>query len=380
MTLNTDLNTITEWIVLIPDVKGSLETRVRVRETHIEEMDQHVKSGFFQMGGGTLAGNAVDGSAIIARAKSEGEILAVLKTDVYARSGVWDLDKIRFIPFKCVYRRLALDVNAFGDGSVLGCDFSGTVVDTHPSVTKLKNGDNIAGFVWGGEIKGLGAYSAYTIADERLSFKIPSNISPAQASSVPLAANTAWLALFSEDCLDFKPEVSVEKRPLLIWGGNSTVGFFAVQLAKLYNIEVATTCSSRNFDKMRGAGANYVFDYNDEDVILKLRSALPNVQHAFDTIGNETSSATIAKAMASTGAFPTEHTYRGKAHWPVKMGDHNLSAEFHSAMEMWLHDGSIQPALIRSMGELSSSTIEETMNLNREGLISGEKLVFKGFP
>ncbi|KAM0540069.1 hypothetical protein ACHAO7_011560 [Fusarium culmorum] len=89
---------------------------------------------------------------------------------------------------------------------------------------------------------------------------------------------------------------------------------------------------------MRGAGANYVFDYNDEDVILKLRSALPNVQHAFDTIGNETSSATIAKAMASTGA------------------------------------------LIRSMGELSSSTIEETMNLNREGLISGEKLVFKGFP
>ncbi|KAM0368669.1 hypothetical protein ACHAPY_011300 [Fusarium culmorum] len=115
MTLNTDLNTITEWIVLIPDVKGSLETRVRVRETHIEEMDQHVKSGFFQMGGGTLAGNAVDGSAIIARAKSEGEILAVLKTDVYARSGVWDLDKIRFIPFKCVYRRELIDRNVMGN-------------------------------------------------------------------------------------------------------------------------------------------------------------------------------------------------------------------------------------------------------------------------
>ncbi|GKU21300.1 hypothetical protein FLAG1_08798 [Fusarium langsethiae] len=74
MKSNTDSNTITEWIVLIPDVKGSLETRVRVRETHIKEMDQHVKSGFFQMGGGTLAGNAVDGSAIVARAKSEEEI------------------------------------------------------------------------------------------------------------------------------------------------------------------------------------------------------------------------------------------------------------------------------------------------------------------
>lgn len=61
-------------------------------------MDQHVKSGLFQMGGGTLAGNAIDGSAIIARATSEEEILAVLKTDIYARSRVWDLDKIRFIP------------------------------------------------------------------------------------------------------------------------------------------------------------------------------------------------------------------------------------------------------------------------------------------
>ncbi|KAM0310408.1 hypothetical protein ACHAPQ_012497, partial [Fusarium lateritium] len=55
--------------------------------------------------------------------------------------------------------RLACDVNAFGDGAVLGCDFAGTVVGAHPSVTKLQTGDSVAGFVWGGEIKGLGAYS-----------------------------------------------------------------------------------------------------------------------------------------------------------------------------------------------------------------------------
>jgi uncharacterized protein YciI len=66
-------------------------------------MDQHVRSGFFQMGGGTLAGNAVNGSAIIARARSEEEIMAVLKADIYARSGVWDLDKIRFIPVGFFY-------------------------------------------------------------------------------------------------------------------------------------------------------------------------------------------------------------------------------------------------------------------------------------
>lgn len=62
----------------------------------------------------------------------------------------------------------------------------------------------------------------YTIADERLSFKIPENINPAEASSVPLAANTAWLALFSDDCLALNANGTASKAPLLIWGGNST--------------------------------------------------------------------------------------------------------------------------------------------------------------
>jgi hypothetical protein len=62
----------------------------------------------------------------------------------------------------------------------------------------------------------------YTIADERLSFKVPESINPAEASSVPLAANTAWLALFSEDCLALSSDKTGEKVPLLIWGGNST--------------------------------------------------------------------------------------------------------------------------------------------------------------
>ncbi|CEI67677.1 unnamed protein product [Fusarium venenatum] len=87
----------TEWIVLIPDVEGSLNTRMRVRETHVKEMIQHIDSGLFQMGGATLDGLCINGSAIIARAKSEVDILAVLQADIYARSGVWDLDKAKFI-------------------------------------------------------------------------------------------------------------------------------------------------------------------------------------------------------------------------------------------------------------------------------------------
>ncbi|KAL5590311.1 hypothetical protein FOBRF1_013868 [Fusarium oxysporum] len=304
--------------------------------------------------------------------------------------------------------RLALDVDAFGDDAVLGCDFAGQVVDAHSTVTKLKPGHSIAGFVWGGEIKGLGAYSMYTIADERLSFEIPENINPAEASSVPLAANTAWLALFSDDCLALNPNNTGNKSSLLIWGGNTTVGYFAIQLAKLHNIEVATTCSPQNFDKMRQAGATHVFDYNDEEVVSKIRSALPNLQHVFDTVGNETSSATAAKSISQPEgvlctvrpgkantqdvpshikvtdvfvftAFPTEHSYRGKAHWPVKMNDHKLSADFHGQLETLLGNGTLKPSPVRLMGQLSPSTVDKAMDLNRQGSVSGEKLVFEGF-
>jgi NADPH:quinone reductase-like Zn-dependent oxidoreductase len=48
-----------------------------------------------------------------------------------------------------------------------------------------------------GEIKGLGAYSEYTVADDAISFKLPAGVSAAEAATVPLACTTAWLALFS---------------------------------------------------------------------------------------------------------------------------------------------------------------------------------------
>ncbi|KAM0312724.1 hypothetical protein ACHAPQ_012177, partial [Fusarium lateritium] len=66
-----ELEPLSEWIVLIPDIQGSLERRMSVRETHVQEMIKHIDSGLFQMGGATLYADRVDGSAIIARAKSE---------------------------------------------------------------------------------------------------------------------------------------------------------------------------------------------------------------------------------------------------------------------------------------------------------------------
>lgn len=42
------------------------------------------------------------------------------------------------------------DINAFGDGAVLGCDFVGEVTELGSGVTCLSRGDIVAGLLWGG--------------------------------------------------------------------------------------------------------------------------------------------------------------------------------------------------------------------------------------
>ncbi|KAK7452588.1 hypothetical protein CaCOL14_004503 [Colletotrichum acutatum] len=328
---------------------------------------------------------------------------------------------------------LALDVDAFGDGAVLGCDFVGTVTQAHTNVSRLQVGDRIAALVWGGEsfrdspalcpvyksltgvltlslhftgeIMGVGAYSSYCIADERISFKVPNTVESSKASAVPLAANTAYLALFSEDCLGFSRDVSITKPPVLIWGGSSVVGYFAIQLAKLHGYPVATTCSPHNFDYVKNAGATHVFDYNDADVVMKLQTVVPTLSHIFDTIGNASSSAMAAAALhgragvlctvrpgkANTEevpsnikvtdvfvftAFPTAHTYRGLVHWPVSMPNHLLSAELYERLPSLLESNAIKPPPVKLLGRLSPQTVNEAMELNRGGKISAEKLCF----
>lgn len=48
----------------------------------------------------------------------------------------------------------SLDSNAFGEGTVLGCDFVGTVETLGREASRAKEGDTIAGLIWGGKVSG----------------------------------------------------------------------------------------------------------------------------------------------------------------------------------------------------------------------------------
>ena len=176
----------------------------------------------------------------------------------------------------------------------------GIVEELGPGVTRLQKGDQIGCLIWGGNGNGLGAFATYCIADEAICYKVPSILSPAEASTIPLALNTSWLAFFAKTTLAIDRSKGA-KNEVLVWGGSSSVGLFALQLAKMYDFNVATVCSPRNFDLVKEAGAKHVFDYHSPTVVEDIKKALPNLEYVWDTIGNSSSSVIASQAVRPEG-------------------------------------------------------------------------------
>ncbi|EZF73244.1 hypothetical protein H105_04851 [Trichophyton soudanense CBS 452.61] len=101
-----------EWIVMLPDKPGMLAKRVGVRNTHLQNLGPILESGFLKMGGSTLDHHPAEGenpppmngSTLIVAAEGVEEIREILSKDIYATSGVWDLDNMKIILFKCAIR------------------------------------------------------------------------------------------------------------------------------------------------------------------------------------------------------------------------------------------------------------------------------------
>ncbi|RCK66540.1 hypothetical protein Cantr_03556 [Candida viswanathii] len=73
---------------------------------------------------------------------------------------------------------------------------------------------------------------------------------------------------------------------ILIGGGATATGVLAIQVAKLvYNLNVIATASPRNHEYLKELGADYVIDYNDADVVNKIK-AIGKVKFALDTVSD----------------------------------------------------------------------------------------------
>ena len=76
--------------------------------------------------------------------------------------------------------------------------------------------------------------------------------------------NTAFQALYGSRALNlvqpFDPAPLQGETWIFIYGGNTSVALYAIQLAKLSGYKVATVASPRNHELVLSYGADVVFD------------------------------------------------------------------------------------------------------------------------
>ena len=161
---------------------------------------------------------------------------------------------------------------------VLGADVAGEVVEVGSAVSRFQIGDRVIGHAIGNRTSKSpnGAFQMYTVVLAHMASPIPSSLTYESAAVLPLAVSTAACGLFQKDHLALQYP-SISHRPagkaLLIWGGSSSVGSNAIQLAVAAGYEVITTASPKNFDYVKKLGASQAFDYHSNTIVDDLIDA-----------------------------------------------------------------------------------------------------------
>lgn len=240
--------------------------------------------------------------------------------------------KVKEIPIpnvpsnKILIRSVAFAVNpldvsfkVFGlkKDAILGSDVSGVVEAVGSNVKGFAEGDRVSAWVQGNFSDKEGGFANYVVANPTTTLKYDSKkFSFSQAASASYgrissfegaAAVTLSLSIvglnfsFGFDLNDSDRVTNGEKY-ILIWGGASSSGVAAIQLAKkIYGLKVITTASPKHHKFLSELGADYLFDYNDAEVVSKIRSAgKGKIYYGLDTISKKETFQQVYDATSET--------------------------------------------------------------------------------
>ncbi len=141
---------------------------------------------------------------------------------------------------------------------ILGSDIAGRIEAVGKNVTKFKTGDEVYGDLsgyWGG-------FAEYACASEKSLALKPTAMSFEEAAAIPQAAMLAVQGLIDKGKIH---SAQPRKQKLLINGAGGGVGTFAVQIAKLYGVEITAVDSTGKLNMLRSIGFDHVIDYTKED-------------------------------------------------------------------------------------------------------------------
>ena len=208
---------------------------------------------------------------------------------------------------------------------ILGWDLAGVIEETGYSVKRFKKGDEVYAYCRRPVVQ-KGTYAEYSAVPESYVSLRPQNQSFEESSSIPLAALTAYQALY--DAVKLKNGESV-----LIVGASGGVGGYAVQFAKLAGATVIGVASEQNHSYLRELGADWTIDYVNADFVDVFKNRFAD---GADAVFNLVSGDTLLKARECVK----------KGGRLVSIGD-DPTSRFPDEKEIQLHYVFVEPNVIQ---------------------------------
>jgi NADPH:quinone reductase-like Zn-dependent oxidoreductase len=181
---------------------------------------------------------------------------------------------------------------------VPGSDLAGEVVAVGSGVSRFKVGDQVISLFRPRWLRGVpsrevtretlggplpGVLAEHVLLSEQGALAYPDYLTPAEASTLPVAAVTAWVALFTHGNLKAGETVLLQ--------GSGGVSLFALQLAVAHGARVLITSRSPGkIARLKQLGAAEVIDTSVnaawDEVVLQLTDG-QGADHILDVIGGD---------------------------------------------------------------------------------------------
>ncbi|EJD07034.1 GroES-like protein, partial [Fomitiporia mediterranea MF3/22] len=253
---------------------------------------------------------------------------------------------------------------------IFGTDSAGTVEEVGEDVQGFAKGDRVAheGTFFSND---KATFQQYTTVPAKIAVKLPKNISFDEAASIPLGIATAAIGLYGDrpagvqkytPCWVEDGEDLYRGKPIVIFGGSSTVGQYAIQLANLSGFSlIVTTTSLHNSNFLESIGATNVID-RKANVLIEVKMVLGDtpVELIYDAVSEQSTQQQAWDVLAPGGTLvfiqgakidknkgkPVIDTIFADFHMPELR---QLAASLASKLAHLLENGAIKPNRIEML-------------------------------
>jgi len=178
------------------------------------------------------------------------------------------------VNFADILARIGLYPDAPKPPLVVGYEVAGIVDAVGPGVTSAHEGDRVVA------LTRFGGYADRVVVPAPLTFRIPEELSDAEAAAVPVTYLTGAIALYRMAAVRAGETV-------LVHNAGGGLGIAATQLARIRRATVIGTASAAKHDALRSFGVEHAIDYRHANVVEEVQrlSRGRGVDVILDSIG-----------------------------------------------------------------------------------------------